>query len=205
MTSRKLLMSNCLVLGTLLCLPAISRAAKFNRVVDIGQKAPAWSGLLGVDDRRHDLADLKAAKVVVVAFWCNHCPVAKAYTPRVIQFTKEFREKGVRVVAISASRFPADRFEKMKARAKQQKYNFAYLRDADQKTAAAYGATCTPHVFVLDQSRRIAYMGRIDDNIETDKVTSRFLRDAVNAVLAGREPEVVESLQKGCEIEFQNR
>ena len=201
----KLLIANCFVFGMLLCSQSVGHAAKFNKVVDIGQKAPAWSDLIGVDDRRHALIDLKDAKVVVVAFWCNHCPVAKAYTQRVIQFTKEFRDKGVRVVAISASRFPADRFEKMKERAKQQKYNFAYLHDADQKTAVAFGATCTPHVFVLNQSRQIAYMGRIDDTIELDKVTSHFLRDAVNAVLAGRQSEIVETLQKGCEIEYQNR
>ena len=177
-------------------------AAKFNKVLDIGQPAPAWNDLLGVDNKRHGLADLKEAKLVVVIFACNHCPVVKTYERRLIRFVDDYRDKGVEFVAISVSKQSSDQLPQMKTRASDGGFNFMYLIDPSQKIAKAYGATCTPHVFVLDQQRRIAYMGKIDDHLDESKVTERFLRDAVDAVLAGKRPEVVETRQVGCEIEY---
>ena len=197
-----------LVVGAVLfsasSLPAakFNSAAKFNKVLDIGKPAPAWSDLLGVDDKRHDLADLKEAKLVVVVFACNHCPVVKTYERRLIRFVDDYRDKGVEFVAISVSRQSSDQLPQMKTRASDSGFNFAYLIDPSQKIAKAYGATCTPHVFVLDQQRRIAYMGKIDDHLDESKVSERFLRDAVDAMLAGKSPEVAETRQVGCEIEY---
>ena len=177
-------------------------AAKFNKVLDIGKPAPVWKELLGVDDKRHSLDDLKDAKLVVVVFACNHCPVVKAYERRLIRFVDDYRDKGVEFVAISVSRQPSDQLPQMKSRASDSGFNFPYLIDPTQKIARAYGATCTPHVFVLDQQRRVAYMGKIDDQLDESKVGERFLRDAVDALLAGKQPEVVETRQVGCDIEF---
>ena len=177
-------------------------AAKFNKVLDIGKPAPVWKELLGVDDKRHCLDDFKDAKLVVVVFACNHCPVVKTYERRLIRFVDDYREKGVEFIAISVSRQPSDQLPQMKARASDSGFNFAYLIDPTQKIARAYGATCTPHVFVLDQQRRVAYMGKIDDHLDESKVTERFLRDAVDALLAGKQPEVAETRQVGCDIEF---
>lgn len=177
-------------------------AAKFNKVLDIGKPAPAWRDLLGVDDKRHGLDDLKAARLVVVVFACNHCPVVKAYERRLIRFVDEYRDKGVEFVAISVSRQPSDQMPQMKMRASDSGFNFPYLIDPTQKIARAYGATCTPHVFVLDQQRRVAYMGKIDDHLDESKVSERFLRDAVDALLAGKQPEVGETRQVGCDIEY---
>lgn len=177
-------------------------AAKFNKVLDIGKPAPAWKELLGVDDKRHSLGDIKEAKLVVVVFACNHCPVVKAYERRLIRFVDDYRDKGVEFVAISVSRQPADQLPQMKVRASDSGFNFPYLIDPTQKIAKDYGATVTPHVFVLDQQRRVAYMGKIDDHLDESKVSERFLRDAVEALLTGKQPDVAETRQVGCDIEY---
>ena len=178
-------------------------AGKFNKVLEIGKPAPDWDDLLGVDGKRHRLDDLKDAKLVVVVFACNHCPVVKAYERRLIRFVDDYRDKGVELVAISVSRQESDQLPQMKTRASDSGFNFAYLIDPSQKIARAYGATCTPHLFVLDPKRRIAYMGKIDDHLDESKVSERFLRDAVDALLAGKQPEVTETRQVGCDIEYE--
>ena len=193
----------CVFVGLAVSQPIELSAAKFNKVLDIGKPAPAWSDLLGVDDKRHGLADLKEAKLVVVVFACNHCPVVKTYERRLIRFVDDYRDKGVEFVAISVSKHSSDQLPQMKARASDSGFNFPYLIDPTQKIAKDYGATCTPHLFVLDQNRRIAYMGKFDDHLDESKVTERFLRDAVDALLAGKPPEVTETRQVGCEIEYE--
>ncbi len=180
-------------------------AAKFNKVVKIGQKAPSWKELIGIDDKKHSLEDWKSKKLVVVVFTCNHCPVAQAYEKRLIEFTKQYKSKGVAVVAISVSQFEADSFENMKQHAEKHKFNFPYLYDKTQKSARKWGVTRTPQVFVLDQKRNFAYMGAVDDNMNRSKVTKNYLRDAVDATLSGKEPEIRESRQIGCAIDYQAR
>lgn len=201
---RRTQVAGCLAVGLVALFSSSSlSAAKFNKVLDIGKPAPAWSELLGVDDKRHGLADLKDAKLVVVVFACNHCPVVKTYERRLIRFVDDYRDKGVEFVAISVSRQASDQLPQMKNRASDSGFNFPYLIDPSQKIARSYGATHTPHVFVLDQQRRIAYMGKIDDHLDESKVTERFLRDAVDALLAGKQPEVAETRQVGCDIEYE--
>jgi len=185
--------------------PHAASAGKFNRVLSIGDKAPAFASLRNVDGKRHSLANYKRARLVVVAFICNHCPMAKQYEPRMIAFQKKYAAKGVQFVAISSSRFPADGFEQMQARAKKSGYRFPYLHDPTQKTGRAYGATHTPHFFVLDGKRRVAYMGAFDDNKDAAKVEEHSLREAVDALLKGKTPEVAETRQFGCEIEYETK
>lgn len=176
--------------------------AKFNKVLDIGDQAPDWKDLPGTDDKSHRLAEFREAEVLVVVFTCNHCPVAKQYEGRLIEFAKKY-EKRVQVVGISVSQNDADRLEKMKTRAAEAGFAFPYLRDESQQTGRAYGATVTPHFFVLDRDRKVAYMGAFDDNIfEPQKVEKHYVVDAVDAVLAGKEPRVRESLQRGCAIQY---
>ena len=183
---------------------SLPAAAKFNKMLDVGKPAPAWIDLLGVDGKRHSLEELKEPKLVVVVFACNHCPVVKVYERRLIRFVDDYRDKGVELVAISVSKHAADRIEKMKLRASDSGFNFSYLIDPTQKIGRAYGATMTPQVFVLDQKRRIAYMGKIDDHLEETKVTEPFLRLAVDALLVGKVPEVTETRQTGCEIDYED-
>lgn len=176
--------------------------AKFNKVVGVGDRAPEWADLPGVDGNRHSLADYREAKAMVVVFTCNHCPVAKIYEERLVEFAKKY-EKKVQVVAISVSHNGADGLEKMKARAQERGFDFPYLYDESQTSARHYGATVTPHFFLLDGERKIAYMGAFDDNFEAGKAEKHYLVEAVEAVLAGRSPRTKESLQRGCAIDYE--
>jgi peroxiredoxin len=148
------------------------------------------------------LADLKDAKAVVVIFTCNHCPVATGYQDRFVRLAKDYEGKGVAVVAISVSRDPGDSLEKMKARAREKGYNFPYLQAPSQAIGRRYGATRTPQLFVLDAERKIAYMGAMDDDNDDDAAKKHYVRDALDAVLAGKKPEVTETRPRGCEIEW---
>jgi peroxiredoxin len=195
----------CALLVNFACLPRAIAAgkAKFNKVLKIGDKAPDWTDLPGVDGKQHSLNDYRAAKALVIVFTCNHCPVATQYEERLIQFANKY-EKQVQVVAISVSHNAADRLDKMKSRALDREIPFPYLYDESQQSGRAYGATATPHFFVLNSDRKIAYMGAFDDKaFEPEKVEKHYLLDAVEAVLAGKEPQIKESLQRGCAIDYE--
>jgi peroxiredoxin len=187
---------------TLLFLTLNAEAAKFNRVVDIGQQAPSWKNLAGVDGKKHSLDELKKSKAVVVIFTCNHCPVAKSYENRLAILVKKYKKQQVELVAISVSLYESDNLAAMKKRAIEKKYAFQYLQDPTQKIGQQFGALCTPHVFLLDAKRKIAYMGKIDDDMFEEDVTERFLNDAIDAVLSGKRPEVSETKPVGCPIQF---
>ena len=180
-------------------------AGKFNAVLKIGDPAPAWTGLLGVDGKRHSLGDLKDARAVLLVFLSNRCPMTRAYEARLKKLAREYRKRGLKIVGVSIGQARADRLEKMIARSAMSKYNFPYCIDLTQQLGSRYGATCTPHAFLLDAKRRVAYMGAIDDNVAPAKIEFHYLRDAVAAVLAGKRPEVTETLQKGCEIKYVSR
>jgi peroxiredoxin len=171
--------------------------------VSIGDKGPAWSDLEGTDGQKHSLADLADAKAVVVVFTCNHCPVAKAYEDRLVQLQSDYQAKDVQVVAINVNNGPPDRLDKMKVRAEEKGFNFQYLYDPSQEIGRAYDAKVTPHVFLLDKDRKIAYVGAIDDNMKEDKVGQKHLRDAIDATLAGKTPATAETRPVGCSIKYE--
>src|SRR5688500_5418145 len=132
----------------------------------IGEQAPDLD-LPGVDDKRYSLASFADAPVLVVAFWCNHCPYVIGSEDRMRQFVADYAPRGVAVVAINSNEtegHPGDSFEKMIERARERKYNFPYLRDESQAVAKDYGALRTPHFFVFDKGRKLRYTGRMDDN-----------------------------------------
>jgi peroxiredoxin len=173
--------------------------------VRIGDTAPDWNGLPGVDGKQHSLNDYRQAKVLALVFTCNHCPVAKAYEDRLVELQKDYQAKGVQVVAINVNNLPADRLDQMKQRAKDKGFTFPYLYDASQASGHAYGAVVTPHVFVLDAQRKIAYVGAVDDSQAVDNVKSRYLRDALDALLAGSQPAKAETKAFGCSIKYEKR
>ena len=140
---------------------------------------------------------------MVVAFICNHCPVAVAYEDRLVALQKDYQDKGVQVVAVNVNKLPADRLDKMKERAKAKQFNFPYLYDETQKIGRDYGATVTPHVFVFDSNRKLAYVGAVDDSKSPDKVTAHYLRDAIDALLAGKKPPKEVTQQFGCSIKYE--
>ncbi len=169
----------------------------------IGEKAPDWSGIIGVDDAKHSLADYKKSKAIVLVFTCNHCPVAKAYEDRLVALQKDYKDKGVQVVAVNVNNMPADRLDKMKERAESKKFNFPYLYDSTQKIGLDYGATKTPEVYLLDQQRKLVYHGAIDDSKSPEKVKIRHLRDSIDAVLADKKPAKAEVKAMGCGIRYE--
>jgi len=199
---RKVLLSLALV-----CLVAVTAfAGKFNKVISVGDKAPDFSGLPAVqngEDTSLSLADLKE-NIVVVAFLANHCPVVKAYEDRLIEFTNAYKDKGVRVVGISVSNpnQTQDKIPGIKEYTKEHKSNYVYGYDETQAVGKAYGATNTPQFFVLDKDRKIQYTGTLDDNQTETKVQKTYLKDAVDALLSGKTPEINESRPQGCGISY---
>ncbi len=175
--------------------------------LEIGSKAPAFT-LPGVDGKAHSLADYAAAKAVCVMFSCNHCPYVQAYEGRFKELQAVYGPQGFQLLAINsndADQYAEDGFEAMVARAKEQGFNFPYLRDEDQSVAKAFGAVRTPHVFLFDGERKLAYLGRIDDSWDKpEKVTKRELAAAIEDILAGRPVAVPETFAVGCTIKWKD-
>jgi peroxiredoxin len=187
------------VLGVGMLVTFPIQAGEFNKKLSVGDAAPAWSDLPGVDDQTHSLADLENKDVVVVVFTCNHCPVAVAYEDRIIEFTKNCSDK-VAVVAICVNDYDADKLPEMKERAKNKGFNFTYLYDESQKSGRAFGATVTPEFFVLNKERKVVYMGAMDDNM--NKPTVSYLEQAVSAILKGEQPPKAETRARGCSVKY---
>ena len=169
----------------------------------VGDPAPAWEGLVGVDDQKHSLDEHANAKAVVVVFTCNHCPVAQAYEDRIVELASDYQGRGVDVVAINVSNLEADKLPAMKERAEEKGFKFDYLYDPSQEIGRAYAAAVTPHAFLLDGDRNVAYIGAIDDNMNPEKVTKHHLRDAIDAVLAGSKPQTTSTKPVGCGIQYE--
>lgn len=173
--------------------------------LQLGSKIPEFS-LPGTDGKTYGPETFVNAKVLVVLFSCNHCPYVQAYEDRIMMIQKDYAGAGVQIIAINANDtadYPDDSFENMKVRADQRKFNFPYLRDESQDTAKAFGASHTPELFVFDSERKLAYYGKIDDNWkEEDKVKSRYLRNALDEIIAGKPVSVPETFAIGCTIKW---
>ena len=163
--------------------------------------------LKAVDARSYSLKDFGDRKVLVIVFSCNHCPYVQAYEDRMVRMQRDYSGKGVTLVAINSNDdhdYPEDSFENMIRRAKDKGFNFPYLRDETQDVARKYGAICTPHVFAFDAKQTLQYKGRIDDNRNSADVKTHDLRNALDAILAGRKPLVQETRPFGCSIKWKH-
>jgi peroxiredoxin len=170
--------------------------------IALATDAPPFD-LPGVDGQQHNLDDYADKPALAVVWSCNHCPYVQAWEGRMVALQREFGDRGFQLVAISsndADNYPEDSFEAMKERAAQQGFNFDYLYDEDQSVLNAYGAERTPEVFLFDGDRRLVYHGAIDDSREEDEVTERYLRDAIEAVLAGEGLPVSDTPPVGCTV-----
>jgi thiol-disulfide isomerase/thioredoxin len=193
-----------LSLAVLALVAAPAFAGKYNKAVSVGDKAPDISGIPAVEngvDKSLTLSDIKE-DVVVVVFLANHCPVVVGYEDRLIDFTKDYKEKGVKVVGIAVSLMEGDKLPGIKAYMSDKKSNYIYGYDESQAIGKAYGASNTPQFFVLDKERKIRYTGVMDDNKREDKVTKTYLRDAVDAVLKGETVAVEETRPDGCGVQY---
>jgi len=182
--------------------------------LELGASAPDFS-LPGVDGRMQALKDFAGAKVLVLVFTCNHCPTAQYYEERLKEIVRDYQPKGVALVAISPNDPQSvrldelgwsdlsDSFAEMKLRAQHRQYNFAYLYDGDgESVSRAYGPVATPHVFVFDAARKLRYVGAIDDSERPQHVEKRYLRDALDALLAGQAPAVTKTRVVGCSVKW---
>ncbi len=171
--------------------------------VRIGDTAPSFSALKGVDGKEHALADYKK-DVVVLVITCNSCPVAQEYQERLVAFAKKYDGK-LDLVALCVSIAPDDNLDKMKEVAKEQKFNFPYLSDPSQTIGRQLGAVTTPEFYVLDKRRKVVYHGAMDDQIDEKKVKAKYLEDAVDAVLKGEKVLKSETRSRGCAIEYSRK
>lgn len=162
--------------------------------------------LPGIDDRMHTLSDYGDKVALVIVFSCNHCPYVEAWEERIIEIQADYEDQGVQIIAINANdekKHPDDSFAKMKERARQKSFNFIYLHDKTQEVAQLYGAERTPEVFLFDEQRTLIYHGAIDDNFrEPKEVKKHYLRDALDDVLQGVSPKLVETRLVGCTIKW---
>jgi peroxiredoxin len=170
----------------------------------IGTTAPAFE-LPGVDGRTHSLDDYADVTALALVQSCNHCPYVQAWEGRMIDLQHELGPRGFALVAISSNdvdAYPEDSFEAMQARARSRGFPFDYLHDESQELARTLGSERTPEVFLFDRDRRLVYHGAIDDSRNEDAVTQRYLRDAVEAVLAGEAPPVADTMPVGCTVKW---
>ena len=175
----------------------------------VGDKATDFS-LKNIDGHIISLKDFKDAKGFIIIFTCNHCPFSVAYEDRIIALDKKYKQVGFPVIAINpndSTVVPSDSYSNMIVRAEEKNFPFPYLLDADQSITAAYGATRTPHVFLLQKKSGkliVRYIGAIDDNYEEPQnVTKHYLSDAIDALLDNKKPNPDFTKAIGCSIKYQ--
>ena len=199
--------------GKTLLLPllalAVAAAPALADPLAIGSKPPMTdTKLKNVDGKEVTLAEVKGTAGTLVVFTCNHCPYAKAWETRIVELGNAYRAKGVGVIAVNANdpkAAPDDSFESMQLRAKDRGIQYPYVVDATSNLARAFGATRTPEAFLFDKDGKLVYHGAIDDNAqEPDKVTARYLKDALDAVVGGKDVAVKETKSIGCGIKFRS-
>jgi len=173
-----------------------------------GDSATDFS-LKNVDGKFVSLSQFEDAKGFIVVFSCNTCPMVKKYEERIIDLNKEFSGKGYPVIAINSNDrniSPGDSYEEMKKLATEKQYDFEYLYDESQEVAKQYGATNTPHVYVLSKNEgklKVEYVGAIDNNAdEASKADKKYVHDAVNALLKGEQAPVAGTKAIGCGIKW---
>lgn len=193
--------------GLILCAQVVAQGYK------IGAKVSDFN-LRNVDENIISLSSLEGNKGAIIIFTCNHCPFSQVYEQRIIDLDNKYREQGYPVIAINPNDptiQPEDSFEEMQRIAKDKSYPFPYTIDETQEVAKAYGATRTPHVFVVEKVGKkgkyhLRYIGAIDDNAESgEKAQEHYVQMAVDALLAGKTVEKQEVKAVGCTIKWRKK
>lgn len=186
-----------LVTGVVACFGA--QDGQPRQSLKIGDQAPGWGKLEATDGKSYELSDFDAP-VLVVVFACHHCPTVQAYEDRIVKLQADYKDKGVQLVVINPNNiYPLPR---MKDRVKEKGYNFPYLIDASHEAGHIYGATNTPHFFVLDADRKVRYMGALDDHMHAEHAKKHHVREAIDALLAGNDPPVTKTNPVGCTVKY---
>ena len=195
-----------LICAAIVLIIAFAFTGKSSEGYKVGDIATDFT-LKNVDGKMVSLKNYKDAKGFIVIFTCNHCPFAKAYEDRIIALDKKYKKLGYPVIAINPNNpavQPDDSFELMIERAKEKRFTFPYLFDEGQKIYPQYGATKTPHVYILQKTSKgnvVKYIGAIDDNhSDEEAVKVKYVENAVDALLGGKEIEVKSTKAIGCSI-----
>ena len=197
----KRLLYSCFVLLVLVA------SAPVKNGYEVGDVATDFK-LKNVDGNMVSLADMKEAKGFIVIFDCNTCPYSKAYNERIIGLNAKYSKLGYPVIAINPNNSPGDTFEDNVSYAKKKGYSFPYLIDETQQVSKTYGATNTPHVYVLSRSGKelkVEYIGTIDDNArDASSVSKKYVEEAVDALAAGKLVPSTKTKAIGCTIKYKN-
>ena len=176
--------------------------------LNVGDKAIDFK-LKNIDGKNVALTDMKDVKGVIVVFTCNHCPFAKKYETRIVALDKKYKKQGYPVVAINPNdpkEAPEDSYELMQSNAKEKGFTFPYLIDETQDIAKGYGATKTPHVYLLhkeaDGTFKVAYIGAIDNDTEGKNVETKYVENAIASLEKGKKPDPDNTKAIGCTIKW---
>ncbi|GGH04509.1 thioredoxin family protein [Pedobacter zeae] len=198
-------MKQLFLMGLMLISLGVSAQSEGYKVGDVVKDF----ALKNVDNKTVSMADYKDAKGFIVVFTCNTCPVAQAYQARVAELNSSFAAKGYPVIAINpndAGAVPAESFEKMQALAAEKKFNFPYLLDPGHVVTKQFGATRTPHVFLLNKTNKgnvVEYIGAIDNDPEEANATKiEYVKNAINELSTGKKPTVTATKAVGCTIKW---
>jgi peroxiredoxin len=183
----------------------------------VGSPAPDFD-LPGVDGKRWSLKDFEGKKLLLVLFDTVHCPTSQNYEERIKKIAADYAEKGVGIISISPNDPKAvrldelgytdldDSLESMKVRARDHKFNFPFCFDGDpNRVSQAYGPKATPHAFVFDAERKLRYQGGVDDSEFLERVKVNHLRNALDAILEGKEPPANNTRVFGCSTKWPNK
>lgn len=174
----------------------------------LGAKAPLAATKMkdATGGKEVAIADVAGKSGTLVVFTCNHCPYAKAWEGRIVALGHEYAGKGIGTILVNSNDpgiTPGDAYDKMQERAKERKMKVPYVVDAGSQVARAFGATVTPEAFLFDKAGRLVYHGTIDDNHKNEaEVKDRWLKDALDAVAAGKPVKTPETKSLGCTIKF---
>lgn len=201
-------MKNVLKVFTLLMVAGVIASLAFTFPLagtgyKVGDTAADFS-LKGTDGKMHSLAEIKDAKGYIIIFTCNHCPYAKMYEQRIIDLHNKYSKMGYPVIAINPNDptvVPEDSYDEMKGRAKEKAYPFSYLLDDKQTVYPKFGATKTPHVFILDKKKVVRYIGGIDDNPRSAAdAKKKYVEMAIEALEKGKKVDPETTVALGCSI-----
>jgi peroxiredoxin len=175
--------------------------------LEVGDEAPDFK-LQNVDGEWVSLSDFEDAKGYIVIFTCNSCPYSVLYEDRIIELHEKYADRGYPVIAINPNDpdiQPKDSYDMMKVRADEKGFDFPYVFDAKQEVFPAYGASRTPHVFLLDNKRVVQYIGAIDDNAKAaDEATVNYVDNAIMAMDSGKKPDPEFTKAIGCTIKVKS-
>lgn len=203
------LLSSCFLALALPCcagsmMAQLTWAGEYNEVLSIGDAVPVWKSLPGTDGAQHGLADLADKDVVVVVFTCASCPTAVDYEGRLNALVQKYGSstEKVGIAVMCVNQVPADRLPALTKRVTDKGLKFHYLYDESQQIAKDFGAIFTPEFYVFNRDRKLVYMGALDDSTDADKVTKRYVEEAIAAALTGGQPEVTETIARGCRVRW---